>query len=181
MAKAQKILIIGGPATGKSSIITLLEQMGYNCLPEISREITLKAQQEGSQQLFLTEPLRFSELLLEGRIKQHQEANFTNANYVFIDRGIPDITAYLDYKEDKYPSKFKKANLEYTYDQVFLLPIWDDIYVSDNERYESLEEAKKIQQQLVSTYTQLGYNLIEVPKDSVEKRVEFILKHSKTE
>jgi len=180
MVKAQKILLIGGPGTGKSTIINHLDKMGYRCLPEISREIILTAQKEGTEQLFLTQPLRFSELLLEGRIKQHQEANHLVANYVFIDRGIPDITAYLDLANDEYPATFKHANAKYTYDQVFLLPIWDAIYISDNERYEDVEEAKKIQQQLIKTYTELGYDLIEVPKSSVEQRVEFILTHSQT-
>ncbi|MDT0293091.1 ATP-binding protein [Mesonia ostreae] len=180
MAKAQKILLIGGPGTGKSTIINRLEQMGYHCLSEISREIILTAQKEGTEQLFLTQPLRFSELLLEGRIKQHQKADQLAANYVFIDRGIPDITAYLDLARDKYPVLFDDANVEYKYDQVFILPIWEAIYISDNERYEDLEEAKKIQQQLIKTYTQLGYDLIEVPKSSVEQRVEFILTNTQT-
>ncbi|MDQ7917115.1 ATP-binding protein [Mesonia sp. MT50] len=175
MAKAQKILLIGGPGTGKSTIINHLDKMGYRCFPEISRKITLTAQKEGTEQLFLSQPLRFSELLLEGRIKQHQEADDLAANYVFIDRGIPDITAYMDFRGDQYPETFENANLKYTYDQVFLLPIWEAIYTSDNERYENLDQAKKIQQQLIKTYTELGYDLIEVPKSSVEKRVEFIL------
>ena len=61
------IVITGGPGTGKSSCIKELKRRGFICFDEISREITLKAKQEGIDQLFLTKPLLFSEMLLEGR------------------------------------------------------------------------------------------------------------------
>ena len=68
------IVIIGGPGTGKSTIIDALIQRGYCCYPEISREITLNAKKEGIDQLFLQDPLLFSKLLFEGRIKQYENA-----------------------------------------------------------------------------------------------------------
>jgi predicted ATPase len=46
----------------------------------------------------------FSELLLEGRKKQFIEANQMNSEVVFLDRGIPDILAYMHYIGDSYPS-----------------------------------------------------------------------------
>ena len=63
-----KIVITGGPGTGKSTVIKELARRNYTCMPEISREITLNARQNGTEQLFLTKPLLFSELLLEGQI-----------------------------------------------------------------------------------------------------------------
>ena len=68
------IVIIGGPGTGKSSIIDGLIAKGYCCYPEISREVTLEAKKQGIEQLFLENPLLFSELLLEGRKKQFKNA-----------------------------------------------------------------------------------------------------------
>src|SRR5690606_41583611 len=59
------ILFIGGPGTGKTSLINALQEKGYICYPEISRSVTLEAQKKGIDQLFLTEPLLFSELLLD--------------------------------------------------------------------------------------------------------------------
>lgn len=61
------VVIIGGPGTGKTTIIDTLKSMGHCCYPEISREVTLEAKKQGIEQLFLEKPLLFSELLLEGR------------------------------------------------------------------------------------------------------------------
>lgn len=63
------IVIIGGPGTGKTTLIDGLVQKGFCCYPEISRQVTAQAQQQGIEQLFLENPLLFSELLLEGRKK----------------------------------------------------------------------------------------------------------------
>ncbi|QSS97321.1 AAA family ATPase [Psychroflexus sp. ALD_RP9] len=173
----QKIVLIGGPSTGKSTLIEALTHLKYQCLPEISREVTRKAKEEGFDQLFLSDPLKFSKLLLEGRISQFKAAKALSTKYVFIDRGIPDITAYMDHFKQDYPKNFTKANKKYIYDKVFILPIWKSIYTKDDERFEAFELAKELQDALITTYTNLGYNLIEVPKDNVEKRVEFVLSH----
>ncbi len=171
--KGKKILLIGGPSTGKTSLLTGLESKNYICYPEISREVTLKAQEEGISQLFLEKPLLFSELLLEGRIQQFKKAEAHN-DLVFLDRGIPDVVAYMDFIGNSYPQKFINACKEYKYHHVFYFPPWEEIYVSDNERYETFEEALKIDYFLKKTYSDYGYQLIEIPKDSIEKRIKFI-------
>lgn len=169
------ILIIGGPGSGKTTLINELTNKGYVCYPEISRAVTKKAQEKGIDQLFLTEPLLFSQLLLEGRIEQHQEAVKESANIVFIDRGIPDVLAYMHFTGDQYPESFDIACKEHVYHQIFLLPPWESIYQSDEQRYENFEQASQIHEHLISTYKNYGYDLIEVPRDTVENRIDFIL------
>jgi predicted ATPase len=169
------IVIIGGPGTGKTTIIDGLVQNGYCCYPEISRQVTAQAQQQGIEQLFLENPLLFSELLLEGRKKQFLDAHQEPHNIVFLDRGIPDVLAYMHYIGDSYPSFFDVACKEHIYSKIFILPPWEDIYVSDQERYENFEQAQLIHDHLVETYEKYGYELIEVPKDTVDKRILFIL------
>ena len=41
------VVIIGGPGTGKSTIINGLIAKGYCCYPEISREVILEAKKDG--------------------------------------------------------------------------------------------------------------------------------------
>ncbi|MFE3868977.1 AAA family ATPase [Flavobacterium sp. LS2P90] len=169
------IVIIGGPGTGKSTIIDGLIANGYCCYPEISREVTLEAKKQGIEQLFLEKPLLFSELLLEGRKKQFQDASQEPHDIVFIDRGIPDVLAYMHYIGDSYPDFFDAACREHTYSKIFILPPWEDIYISDGERYENFEQAKIIYTHLAETYQNYGYELIEVPKDTLDNRILFIL------
>lgn len=169
------VVIIGGPGTGKTTIIEGLLAKGYCCYPEISREVTLEAKKQGIEQLFLENPLLFSELLLEGRKKQFHNAHKEPHDIVFLDRGIPDVLAYMHYIGDSYPAFFDQACRDHIYTKIFLLPPWEDIYISDNERYENFEQAKLIYNHLTETYQKYGYDLIEVPKGTVEERISFIL------
>ena len=105
-------------------------------MPEISREVTLKAQKEGIDQLFLSQPLLFSQLLLEGREQQYLDAKKLDTEVVFFDRGIPDVHAYMNYLKTDYPPIYKEKSKKYIYDKIFLFEPWKEIYVSDNERYE---------------------------------------------
>lgn len=171
----KRIVITGGPGTGKTSIINELINRGYLCSEEVSRQIILDAQKKGIEQLFLTEPLLFSEMLLEGRIKQFTNAEDLDEALIFIDRGIPDIVAYMDYIGSEYPEPFVQACQAYIYDHVFILAPWQEIYKSDNERYESFDQALLIHERLLETYSKYGYELHDVPFETVAKRTDFIL------
>jgi predicted ATPase len=172
----KKIVITGGPGTGKSSIINKLIKRSYICLEEISRQVTLDAKADGIDQLFLTHPLLFSERLLEGRKQQFLTANTLDSNLVFIDRGIPDIVAYMDYVGDNYPQYFIDACKNNTYDHIFILKPWKAIYTSDQVRYENFEQAETIHTHLLNTYQTFKYQLNDVPFDTIEKRTDYIIK-----
>ncbi len=172
---AKKIVITGGPGTGKTSIINELLRRDFICLEEVSRQVILEAQKKGIDQLFLTEPLLFSDMLLEGRRKQFEEANLSNEAFTFLDRGIPDVVAYMDYLGTNYPERFVEACKNFNYEHVFILAPWQQIYVSDNERYESFDQAVQIHDHLINTYSKYGYELHDVPFGSVESRADFIL------
>jgi len=169
------VVIIGGPGTGKTTIIDGLLAKGHCCYPEVSREVTAEAKKQGIEQLFLENPLLFSELLLEGRKRQFENALREPHTVVFLDRGIPDVLAYMHYIGDSYPAHFDHACRENNYSRIFILPPWEEIYESDAERYENYEQAKLIYDHLVETYQNYGYELIAVPKDTVENRILFIL------
>jgi predicted ATPase len=172
----KKIVITGGPGTGKSTVITELEKQKFTCMHEISRAITLMAKKNGIEQLFLKDPLLFSKLLLEARIEQFKKATTYKADSVFFDRGIADVFAYMNYLGVNYPDIFvEECNRNKYYNVVFLMPPWKEIYITDNERYESFEQALAIHNHLNIAYKNLGYTVIEVPFGTVKERVKFIL------
>lgn len=168
-------MITGGPGTGKSTVINELKIRDHACFEEISRHVTLKARQNGIEQLFLTDPLLFSELLLKGRLNQFNEAKNSIASHVFLDRGLPDVLAYMDYKKTDYPNYFYEVCKSNIYDHIFVLAPWQEIFESDSERYENFEQAIQIHEYLLNTYRNLGYQLIDVPYGSVKSRTDFIL------
>ncbi len=171
----KRIVLAGGPSTGKTTLLNHLLSKGYACEEEISRQVILEAQAQGIEQLFLTDPLLFSQKLLEGRFQQYKNAIAGVSDLLFYDRGMPDVTAYMDYIGAWYPHNFAKTIYNNRYDLVFLLPPWKEIHVTDNERYETYEIGTIIYEYLKKGYKQFGYKTIEVPHGTVEKRIEFIL------
>lgn len=172
----QKIVLIGGPGTGKTTVINALKNKGFYCFEEVSRAVTLKAQKDGIEQLFLTEPLLFSEMLLKGREEQFLNADKRKEQIVFFDRGIPDVHAYMNYFKTAYPDLYLEKSKAYKYTIIFHFSPWEEIHTTDNERYETFEESVKIDTFLIDAYTELGYNLINVPFGSVKERTDFIIK-----
>ena len=172
----KKIVITGGPGSGKTVLIKHIQDLGFQCVHEISRTITIEAQKNGIEQLFLEDPLLFSRKLLKGRLGQFHDTEDIESSFLFYDRGLPDITAYLDYNNAIYPEHFNDTCRVNRYDTVFLLPPWKDIYKQDNERYESFKEAKNIYKFLLKGYRKYGYEIDEVPSGSLEFRTNYIFK-----
>jgi predicted ATPase len=169
-----KIVITGGPGFGKSSIILELEKRGFRSQHEISRNIIKEQLESGGDVLPWKNLSTFSRLVFEKRITQHQEAG--EEKLVFFDRGIPDVVAYMMKDELELPEKYVHALTEYNYNNlVFITPPWEDIFVNDAERKEDFLNACEIHKVIIDTYLRLGYELVEIPKDSIEKRVNFIL------
>ena len=171
----KKIVITGGPSSGKTTLISELERRGHHCIHEISREIIAKAQKDGVDQLFLTSPLLFSERLLEGRIQQFENAEEDKFPLVFFDRGIPEIHAYMNCFGTEYPSVYREKSKKYTYTTIFILPPWKEIHATDTERYEDYPLSVKIYTHIKEAYMELGYMPIEVPHGTIEDRTNFIL------
>ncbi|APZ47788.1 ATPase [Polaribacter reichenbachii] len=171
----QKIVLIGGPGTGKTTVLNALKEKNFFCFDEVSRAVTLKAQEKGIEQLFLTEPLLFSKMLLEGREEQYLNAEKTKNDIVFFDRGIPDVYAYLNYFKTEYPPVFIEKSKDYKYDIVFHFSPWEEIHTTDNERYESFEESIAIDNFLIKAYSELGYKIITIPFGSVDERANYII------
>lgn len=81
-------------------------------------------------------------------------------------------------KMEKLPIPRDLAQLTETivyHKTVFILPPWKEIYITDAERKQNWEQAVETYEQMRMTYTKFGYELVVVPKDTVEKRCQFIL------
>ena len=170
----KKILITGGPGTGKTSLVNELKNNGYLCSEEIVRDLTIKKRDEGVDQYFLTDPLGFSTKLFNLRLEEYNK--IYNSNLVIYDRGPIDVLAYLNFKSIEIPidliNNSKKINYKYS----FILNPWKDIYNQDSVRYESYEECVLIHEFLIREYEKFKIKLIVVPNGTIIERVRFIKK-----
>ena len=170
----QRVVLTGAPGTGKTSIILKLLKDGNHCFEEISREIIKIEMAKKSDVLPWDNLEAFSERVMDGRVADFNKAQ---EQLSFYDRSVLDTIAYLHY--DNIPVRADwdttAKNLRYN-TKVFITPPWVDIFETDNERKESYGQLEDLHKILISTYEEYGYELINVPKTTIEKRVEFILK-----
>ncbi|UOB17836.1 AAA family ATPase [Abyssalbus ytuae] len=179
--KSKRIVITGGPGTGKTSIIKKLESDGYYCYHEFIRTMTKNEIEKDNSGvfntnpvLFASDPYEFNKQILNNRILQFTKGFLMDEDIIFYDRGIPDVLAYMDYFKQIYDGNFDNACKNHRYDVAFILPPWKDIYISDEERLENFEQAVEIYSYLKNTYERFGYKLIEVPVGQVNFRADFI-------
>jgi len=178
----KRIVITGGPGTGKTSIINELKKKDFYCFEEIIRTLTLAAKKENDSSkhisnpiAFVNDPMLFNTNLLNGRIAQFKQANNIGHNISFFDRGIPDVLAYMAFFNQEYGDAFINACINNVYNHVFLLPPWEAIYKSDSERFETFEESKKIHLHLEKIYKKFGYSIIDVPFGTIKERTKYIV------
>lgn len=178
----KRIVITGGPSTGKTSVIESLEAQGFFCIPELVRSLTAaEAGNNGSDALStnpilsVKNPKDFNSKILEGRIAQYESTTETNEKIVFFDRGIPDVHAYMTCFGQKFDTEFERPGHQFRYDLILLMPPWQEIYESDNERFESYEESERIFSSLEQTYRKFKYEISLIPHASIAERTDFIL------
>ena len=180
--KGKKIVITGGPSTGKTAVIEQLEKDGFNCLHEVIRNMTSEEKNHGQKIeivsnpiISVTNPMKFNLRILNARIEQYKTAQEAIGKMFFFDRGIPDVLAYMDCFQQTYDSIFTNACENLRYDNIFLMPPWKEIHVPDTERYESFEESLSIYECLKNSYEKHSYDVTIVPIGSITERVEYIL------
>lgn len=180
----KKVVITGGPSTGKTSVINNLEKKGYACIHEIIRTMTSFEKSGEDAGTFKTNPIVsvkdpkiFNQQLLDGRVEQFKTALGTSTDVIFFDRGIPDVHAYMDCFGQHYDKNFERPAYDCRYDHIFLMPPWREIHVVDNERFESFEEATRVCEYLEAVYKNFGYSVTLVPKGTIEERTTFILNY----
>jgi predicted ATPase len=95
--------------------------------------------------------------------------------WVFFDRSLIDAASALKATTgDDGPLNTLKHQHRY-HARVFLTPPWPEIYQQDAERQHDLAAAEEEYQRLLAIYPALGYEVVVLPKVSVEERLTWIL------
>ena len=174
----KKIVITGAPSTGKTTIINALKKEGYSCAEEISRELIAEQIDIGGNILPWKDQIAFENQIANRRYKQYLDS--PENCICFFDRSSIDCIAYLNSNKLEATSQIIEIIKNCTFNKtVFYTPIWEEIFENDMERKENIEQSKKIEIELKKCYQSFGYSIIEIPKTTLDKRVNFILSQIK--
>ncbi|WP_313101774.1 AAA family ATPase [Brevundimonas sp.] len=175
MTALRRILVTGGPGSGKTSLIEALAAAGHATSPEAGRAIIRRQQAIDGRGLPWRDRALFAELMLDCELAAYARAEDTAAP-VFFDRGVPDVVGYLTLCGLPVPAHVERAAREVRYErQAFIAPVWPEIFAQDAERRQDLDEAQRTFDAMVEVYPRFGYDLIELPKAPVAERVAFVL------
>lgn len=166
------VIITGGPGAGKTTLINGLAQTGAVTFAEMSRSLIEQERRKPDGVLPWHDLPGFAHLCLNAMSEQKCRAE--KEPLAFLDRAIPDICGYLQAAGIEPGSTYVQASQGY-FPRVFVCRPHAAIYVQDDIRPYPYDQALVIHEQLVMTYTQLGYQCIDVPFGPVNKRVEFVM------
>ncbi|WP_410219699.1 AAA family ATPase [Pedobacter sp.] len=171
-------VISGGPGAGKTTLLNELERRGYLVVPEEARRIIKEEIARKGQGLPWENKAAYAALMLAASVTTYKRLDEQQIqSSVFFDRAILDTFCYLNMENLELGKEAEMLAAKYRYNQkVFLLPPWPEIYETDRERKQIYAEAAHTFKLMKTTYEQYGYETIEVPKDTVENRADFVLK-----
>lgn len=169
-----RIVFTGSPSSGKTSLLRHFCELGYHCLPEVSREIIQESLDNNLDITPWQNLEAFSNMVYEKRKNQFHN---TKEGWNFFDRSVIDVLAYQNLDEISISEAITAEVVEYHYDLIFLAEPWMDIFENDDQRVESWEQAVKIDQALKRTYQHFGYTPIIIPNCSIEKRAAFVIEY----
>ncbi|MBX3074704.1 ATP-binding protein [Candidatus Obscuribacterales bacterium] len=164
-----RIVITGGPSTGKTTIINLLEVMGQKVVHELATKII----KEGKYLPWVDRVKFQSEVLRRQLAAEAAILDFDNP--IFLDRGAFDGEAYYIADSLPVPPAFSTIDPS-QYDLAFLIEELS-FFDQNDVRREDLEFTKKISATLEGCYTSRNIRVIRVPAMLPHARVDFIMKH----
>ena len=165
-------VITGGPSTGKTTVINMLQEKGYKTTIEHARHYIDTMRDEGETVEEIRNNKRKFQLgVLDMQIEQ--EAEIQPKDIVFLDRAIPDALAYYRFLKLEVDDLLTNAIQNAHYKKIFILdrlPL-----INDYARLENENDQIKIHRLITEVYEDLGFPIVFVPVLPPDERVEFIL------
>lgn len=168
-------MLTGAPGAGKTTLIEAARAKGWAVGREAARAVIQVQTAIDGPALQWRDPARFAELMLDRDVQTHEQLLATG-NVALCDRGIPDLVAYGRIMGLSETDHFRRAAELYRYNRLaFFAPPWRDIYADDAERIEGWEHAQRIYGPLREAYSEMGYEIVELPKAPVEERLRYVV------
>jgi predicted ATPase len=167
-------VLTGAPGSGKTAILRELADRGFTAIAEPAREVLAQQRAANGKGVPEKNPRLFCSLMVSMAVAQFRRMS-GGAAPVFFDRGIPDIIAYarlfgVDASAEEFAARTHRYN-----ELVFITPSWSFIYTLDEERTMTFEAARVFGDQCRAVYSDLGYEVVDVPLGSPRERAEFVV------
>ena len=163
-------MISGFSGGGKSTLLSELAERGYVVVAEPGRRILAEERAGDGRALPWVDAAPFARRALAMSISDHASAN----GLTFFDRGVVDAAVAIVAAGSARPDTILGS---VRYDRLFLAPPWPEIYVNDEDRRHSLEQALRDFSRVERSYKDAGYDPIMLPWDTVTARASFVLRH----
>ncbi len=168
------VVVTGGPGSGKTTLLEGLGHQGWASTVEAGRGVIQDQTAIGGSALPWADRALFAELMLSWEMRSYRWAQ-QQAGVVLFDRAVPDVVGYLRLAGLAAPAHvFAAAECFRYHRQVFIAPPWPEIFSQDSERRQDRAEAERTYDAMVEVYTELGYEIINLPRADVATRIEFV-------
>lgn len=167
------VIISGCSGGGKSTLLAALARRGFCVIEEPGRRIVAAEPAGDGTALPWIDMEAFLRKAIALALADLKAATALPGR-VFFDRGLLDAASGLAALTGEPVLKTYAAAWHFN-PLVFLTPPWPEIYRQDAERQHGLDAAIPEYERLRRDYPALGYEVIDLPKVSVEERAAFVL------
>ena len=172
----RRIVLTGGPYSGKTTLVERLAAEGHAVAPEAAlRVIEALADELGARAAAAwrrAHPGRFQERVLALQLELEARAAARGASVVVCDRGVLDGVAYCHHHGIAPPPSLARAPVRERYAAVLVLETLADFEPrAHTGRLDGHEESLALAAQLTAVYREHGYDPIALPEAPVEERL----------
>jgi len=168
------LAVTGGPGAGKTTLLDCLRGKGFSVMPECGRALIHDRLAIGAPHPH-ADPVLAGELALSWELRSYREA-MALPGPVFFDQPLPGLLGHYPRVGLPTPAHVVTAVDRYRFHPIaFIAPPWPEIYRTDAERKQTLDEAVEVYERMRDCYERTGYELRELPRVPVAQRVEFVL------
>ncbi len=170
-----KIVLTGGPSSGKTSLIEELSSMGHSVIPEVAKDLILKIGNLDPRDK--VSYAKFQEDVALEQIRREEE--LYKGQITFLDRGLYDGIAYSQKYLGFVPEALSASARNHSgYERIFVLDRLP--FVKENFRIENGEaEAAELHHRIVKVYSNYYKNLERVPVLPIKDRLNYVLEKLK--
>ena len=173
LSAPRRFAITGAPGAGKTTLIDALTTRGWITVSESARTILRR---DGGMEMRERDPSGFALAMLASDLSVFDNAH--SGQTLIFDRGFADIAGFLEVEGlPPLPEVENACRLKRFETPVFRAPPWKEIYVQDEQRTQTWEEAVESDRLILNAWRKHGYDPIDLPFLDVAERVAFLESH----